>query len=217
MIKKINSINKGRSKVPVLQQYLKKALENSSLANYSFTSKTFKINEISNSAYNNQIMGIYKKLGGICQQYPYRIGRWDMNINGLVIEFDEEQHFNRYRLETLNSKIYDEIPMLKEYKIFCTSYENKCLNKASYGGYWKNNSCIQQFGPAGQSRDLDGLGSPRWKQRAFYDFLKDIGCHICEIKMVRVPIYLSEYIEVRESNYENQKVEELVKWILRQV
>ena len=41
-------------------------------------------------------------------------------------------------------------------------------------GRWLNNSTEGHFGPSGPRGDLSGNGSSRWKQRALYDFMKDI-------------------------------------------
>jgi len=46
-----------------------------------------------------------------------------------------------------------------------------------------------QFGNAGERGVLKGRGAPRWKQRAFYDFLKDVSGLIIGTQYVRVSIY----------------------------
>jgi hypothetical protein len=46
-----------------------------------------------------------------------------------------------------------------------------------------------QFGEASQSKDLRGNGSPRWKQRAFYDFVKDLSPLLIHVPVVRVAVW----------------------------
>lgn len=60
------------------------------------------------------------------------------------------------------------------YRTYCESREGACLSKAKHGGYWASDPTLRQFGPASVPGDLQPPGSPRWKQRAFYDFLKDV-------------------------------------------
>lgn len=143
---------------------------------------------LTRSMYNNEIEQIYKQLGGILETYPVNPREYDIILDSLIIELDEENHFNRYRSMTLNSTVYKSISSLPltKYKDYCMLYENRCRTDV---GFWKNSSCEKQFGIANQNGDLNGNGSPRWKQRAFYDYLKDVGCYLLGQKLVRVSIY----------------------------
>lgn len=67
--------------------------------------------------------------------------------------------------------------------------EAQCLAAAKHGGYWSNANCIRQFGPKSSEGDLTPPGSPRWKQRAFYDFLKDLLPITCGTPLARVSIW----------------------------
>jgi hypothetical protein len=67
--------------------------------------------------------------------------------------------------------------------------EARCLKAGGYGGKWSNSSCESQFGPASKPKDLSGNGAPRWKQRAFYDFVKDFSPLLVGVKVVRVAIW----------------------------
>lgn len=147
---------------------------------------------LSCSQYDNEILRVYRELGGILQTYPVNpVATYDIVLDGLIIELDEELHFNRYRRITLNSKVYEDINSfpLARYKEYCEIFEQRCLCAGSYGGKWTNKRCEEQFGPAGENGDLSGNGSPRWKQRAFYDYQKDIGCILLGQKLVRLSIY----------------------------
>lgn len=142
------------------------------------------------SEIQDQIFKVYKNLGGIEQEYSYR-GRCDIVSNEYIIELDEERHFNEYRLTTLKSPLYNELKKfpIKEYMNYCNDYKDRCLNAGAHGGYWSNNRCEAMFGIAQTEGDLSGNGSPRWKQRAFYDFVKDVSYLVTNIHVVRLSIY----------------------------
>lgn len=122
----------------------------------------------------SEVLDVYRGLGGIQDEPRIAPGAWDFGLEGVVLELDEREHFNRYRALTLDSPAYarlDEFDV-DMYRGFCAEHEGECQ---SYGGYWTNPSAEAEFGPAGEPGELDrGSGSPRWKQRAFYDFVKDL-------------------------------------------
>lgn len=148
--------------------------------------------------YNEEIMRVYKALGGRLSDYPKSFGAWDIfvpksaeNDDGFYVELDENQHFNRYRGITLNSCVYKRERIfspeqLEEYKRFCAEYEHRCPHT---GGWWSNPSTNEQFGPASPEGDFSENGSSRWKQRAFYDFLKDVSSLAEEKPLIRVSVY----------------------------
>ncbi|MEJ7846986.1 MAG: hypothetical protein WKF92_02740 [Pyrinomonadaceae bacterium] len=148
--------------------------------------------DFANSALHPEIQKVYKKLNGQLETYPVQYRGFDIKLPGCVVEFDEEQHFNRYRQLTLNSTIYEYNNSFstEEYKTFCVEFENQCLNRASYGKYWKTNSTENQFGESSGNGMLEeNGGSSRWKQRAFYDFLRDAGQQVGNYKLIRVSIH----------------------------
>lgn len=146
---------------------------------------------ISNSRLSGEVQRVYRALGGL-GQFVVGIRRdWDITIGGVAVELDEEQHFNRYRLLTLGSPIYKELKLfpLEAYQSYCRAHERECLKKARVGNFWSNVSCERQYGaPSGQG-DLAGNGSPRWKQRAFYDFVKDLTPLLLHVPMSRVCVW----------------------------
>jgi len=147
----------------------------------------------------NEVKNTYLKLGGLQEIFPIRFGGWDMEFDTVVVELDEQRHFNRYRNLTLESTIYEQLPRfpLGLYKQYCSSYEEECLKSGGFGGYWTNESCETHFGTASIPKNLSGNGSPRWKQRAFYDYLKDICILTNNIPLVRISIWDSIPIEGR--------------------
>lgn len=148
-------------------------------------------NSILNSNYNDEVIRIYKELGGVEDVFPCNLRKWDLEFDNIPIELDEYLHFNRYRKITLSSSIYNELSSfpLDRYIFLCNKYENNCLKAGSYGGKWTNNSCEKQFGKPSNKGDLNGNGSPRWKQRAFYDFIKDLTPLLFNIPLVRISIW----------------------------
>lgn len=134
---------------------------------------------------------IYQRLGGQATVPEFRLGAWDLEYEGVAVELDEQLHFNRYRSITLQSELYKQHRKfaLQEYQLFCASFENHCLRAGCFGGKWSNKSSVSQFGPAGQPGNLLGDGSPRWRQRAFYDFLKDLSPLLIGVDVVRISIW----------------------------
>lgn len=150
-----------------------------------------RIEDIKYAGIYTEVFNTYKLLGGTELEIPINFGKWDIVLEDFIVEFDEEQHFNRYRRITLNSLIYSVAPHFNfhSYLKFCDIYEEECLIKASRGGYWTSPSTERQFGNTGPKGELTGNGSPRWKQRAFYDYLRDVYSVIFNIPVVRLSIY----------------------------
>jgi hypothetical protein len=122
-----------------------------------------------------ELLDLYRALAGLQADPSFKPGSWDLVFDGpLVVELDEELHFNRYRARTLESSWSGRLPWREIYLEQCERYEPNCLAAGSWGKRWTNASCARMFsgGPAG---DLCGDGAPRWKQRALYDAIKDIG------------------------------------------
>ena len=155
------------------------------------------IEDIKKHGFYDEVQNTFAKLGGIHDLFPIRFGGWDMEFDNVVIELDEQRHFNRYRLHTLGSDIYRQLNSFPQqlYKEYCINHEEQCLKAGGFGGNWSNPSCEKYFGNASDLKDLSGNGSPRWKQRAFYDFLKDISIITNRIPLVRISIWDSLIID----------------------
>ena len=92
----------------------------------------------------------------------------------MLVELDEELHFNRYRLLTLETSWARDLPWTSAYRDLCASHEDDCLRAAQWGKRWTNPSCEVLFGAPAPPGQLGGDGgAPRWKQRALYDAMKD--------------------------------------------
>ena len=123
-----------------------------------------------------QVLDVYRKLGGRQASPTLRPGSWDCLVDGILVELDEQLHFNRYRALTLTAPAYELRPRfpLAVYRKFCSAKEGACLKAGSGQGRWMNDSTEAHFGPSGPRGELAGDGSSRWKQRALYDLMKDL-------------------------------------------
>ena len=134
---------------------------------------------------------VYRGLGGRLSAPEVNLGPWDIEFEGVAVELDEHLHFNRYRAMTLESSAYQDLPRfpLELYRSHCVHYEDACLKAGGHGRKWSNGSCERQFGPSAPCKDLGGGGAPRWKQRAFYDFVKDLSPLIIGVPVVRIAVW----------------------------
>lgn len=91
-----------------------------------------------------------------------------------MVELDEELHFNRYRAQTLQPVWAAALPWHDDYIDFSSRHELHCLAAGKWGKRWTNPSCESMFGAPEACGSFEGVGAPRWKQRALYDAMKDI-------------------------------------------
>lgn len=137
-----------------------------------------------------QVVELYRALGGIHPDPPLTTGSWDSAyVGNLVVELDESAHFNRYRATTLKPGWAQHLPWRIAYITYAAEFEEACRKGRSHGGYWTSTSTERQFGPPGPNGELDGTGSPRWKQRALYDAMRDITALHGGVRLVRLSIY----------------------------
>ena len=172
--------------------------------------------EIENSKYIKNVTEVYKKLNGQYLELPIGYGSWDISTKNFIIEIDEERHFNRYRKQTLESPFYKSSKLfpLENYNGYCDKFELNCIKSASWGGNWKNISTEKMFEKSNVDGNLNNSGSSRWKQRAYYDFLKDVTSEILKIPVIRISIYdLHKGLSVNQLLEENnlKYLDELLK------
>lgn len=137
-----------------------------------------------------EILRLYRALGGALDAPRLRPGPWDCVLEGgLIVELDESQHFNRYRGKTLEPAWAQRLPWCEAYLRYCTQYEGACAAERGWGSYWTSIATERMFGPAGPARLLDGAGSPRWKQRALYDAMRDIAAVGSGVRLARLAVY----------------------------
>jgi hypothetical protein len=120
-----------------------------------------------------EVLALYRSLGGSQAKPDLRPGPWDLVFDGpLVVELDEELHFNRYRAQTLTASWERSLPWTVDHRSHCVDAEAACLAAGAWGKRWTNDSAGRMFS-GGRAGELDGEGAPRWKQRALYDAIKD--------------------------------------------
>jgi hypothetical protein len=145
-----------------------------------------------------ELHDLFAQLGGIQLKPEFTAGPWDLVYRGAIqLELDEEQHFNRYRRTSLNEPWAGQLPWAERYLSYSAVFEPDCLRKGGHGGYWTSPATERMFGPADLPRTFDGKGSPRWKQRAFYDAIRDAcALHVPVVSIARISIYdvVGEYV-----------------------
>lgn len=162
------------------------------------------------------IADMYRTLGGKQDEVPLNIGKYDIDLEDFIIEFDEENHFNRYRFKTLSSPIYKDWRNFKvaDYQQYCTKYEDECR---TYGKFWRTNSSDKQYGISSPNGVLDDIGPSRWKQRAFYDFVKDVYSYAINTSIIRISIYDIYHAQTILSLIQQKRETELIQYIENRV
>lgn len=138
-----------------------------------------------------RVLELYRALGGEAESFAvFRPGVWDIALaDGLIVELDEEQHFNRYRHTTLDVPWADALPWADDYRRYATEYEEAAMKKAKRGGYWASPSTEAMFGAADAPGVFEPSGSPRWKQRALYDAMRDVLAATGQVRLARVAVW----------------------------
>lgn len=138
------------------------------------------------SEFNHVLNELYVDLGGQAKIYPVNVGPWDISTSDFVVELDEELHFNRYRYKSLLLNFYQNHTYfdLNSYLSYCEVFETACIKAGGYSGKWKNSSTEKMFSFSNEYKNLEGNGSSRWKQRAYYDLVKDITGKITGIQLL---------------------------------
>lgn len=147
--------------------------------------------DIESAGLGEEVEAVFQNLSATGAAWPARPGAWDLVIDDVAVELDEQLHFNRYRDLTLNSPIYARLGSfpIEEYRSYCQDHEARCLAAGGYGGKWSNASSQKQFGVSNLPGDLTGGGAARWKQRAFYDFVKDLAPLAIGMPVARLSIW----------------------------
>ncbi len=136
-----------------------------------------------------RITECYEALGGIQKAPLLRPRGWDHPLDGLVVELDEEQHFNRYRAFTLQFAWARTLPWAADYVRQCERYEAKAIASHSGGGFWTGAGSEKLFGPSAIRKDFSGNGSARWKQRALYDAMRDAAAMSNGFDLARLSVH----------------------------
>ena len=135
-----------------------------------------------------QLSLLYLALGGKRASPQFRPGAWDLAFSGgLVVELDEELHFNRYRNATLQQEWTADLPWRIDYLLFTERHETECLTAGRWGKRWTSTSSEALFGSPDPAGKFTSGGAPRWKQRALYDAIKDAAAlDVSDLRVARL-------------------------------
>ncbi|PTT66999.1 DUF7255 family protein [Arthrobacter sp. HMWF013] len=138
-----------------------------------------------------EILGVYLGLNGVPDERDFVSGAWDFQVDGaLLVEFDEDLHFNRYRASTIPTGSGCSLPWASSYGLYSIEREDMCLRAGKHGYKWANEHSDAMFGGSDSPGEFVRLGASRWKQRALYDAVKDAyAAHTPGVSLARVSIH----------------------------
>lgn len=138
-------------------------------------------------ALQESIQATFRDLGGEGDLAATGPRGWDIVLgDGLVVELDEEQHFTPYRAATLAAPWSSVLPWAPDYTTFCALHASAAARNAQH---WTKPAPERLFGPPGPVGDFDGPGSPRGKQRALFDAIRDATAAAGAIRLARISVY----------------------------
>jgi hypothetical protein len=111
------------------------------------------------AAERSAIKSLYRWLGGVLDEPELRPSGWDLAYDGILVELDEEMHFNRYRAVTLGVDALARAPWAAAYEDFCRAHERR---SGTGGRRWSSPSAEQMFGAAAPHWMFEGGSAPRW-------------------------------------------------------
>lgn len=135
---------------------------------------------------------VFKLLGGNGAYPLLERLKFDFKINRFVFVYDDEVHFNRYRLSTLKSDIYDSFTFSwsEAYKRLCRTYEKDCQKAGMQERIWFGPPIAEKvFGKSEEPGDLSGNGASGWKLNAYNDAQYDLLSRLHGYKLIRIPMY----------------------------
>lgn len=133
-----------------------------------------------------EIFDLYHQLGGKLADPAFRPGAWDLPYSNVIVELDEDMHFNRYRALTLEARFAAVLPWAAAYRQHARAHEGRA---GTGGRRWTSPPAERMFGPADEKWVFNRGGAPRWKQRALYDAIKDAAAAAGLVQLARVSIY----------------------------
>lgn len=135
---------------------------------------------------------IFEDLGGSVQLPLLEKLKFDFKIKRNLIVWDDELHFNRYRLTTLRSELYSDFnfQFTEGVKRVCRTFEKECLKAGMQERIWNGSPFAKAcFGKASEPSDFTQNGSPGWKLAAYNDAQMDLQSRIHGYKIFRLYPY----------------------------
>jgi hypothetical protein len=118
--------------------------------------------------------------------------KFDFKIGRQLILLDDELHFNRYRLITLRSEIYQEMSFsfVGVYKRLGRTYEKEALKTGMQSRIWSGPPIARSlFGEASEPGDFSGNGATGWKLLAYNSMQTDLQTRIHGYRLIRLNPY----------------------------
>ena len=137
----------------------------------------------------NWLSEILEDLGGNGSLPLLEKLKFDFKIGRFLILWDEEIHFNRYRLMTLRSSLYEEFnfSFSEGLKRLCRTYEKEALKSGMNTRIWSGPPIAKTlFGMASEPGDFSGNGATGWKLQAYNDAQIDLQTRIHGYKLIRL-------------------------------
>lgn len=134
----------------------------------------------------------FASLGGKGQPILLDNLKFDFKINRFLFLYDDEVHFNRYRLTTLKTDIYGVFSFYwsEAYKRQCRTFEKECLKVGLQERIWNGPPIAAKvFGIGEEVGELTGNGSPGWKLNAYNDAQYDLLSRLHGYKLIRISVY----------------------------
>lgn len=135
---------------------------------------------------------IFEDLGGYGSFPMLEKLKFDFKIGRHLIIWDEELHFNRYRLATFRSEMYSEwtFPFSESHKRLCRTFEKECLKAGMQQRIWNGPPVAKNvFGEASESGDFSGNGATGWKLLGYNDAQYDLQTRLHGYKLIRLSPY----------------------------
>ncbi len=175
----------------------------------------------------NWLEQAFSDLGGNGKLILLEKLKFDFKINRNLFLFDDELHFNRYRLSTLKSELYNEwsFPFAEVYKRLCRTYEKECLKVGYQERVWEGSPTAKQcFGQASEQGDFSGNGSTGWKLLAYNDIQYDLQTRIHGYKLIRLTPYETimtggslKRLDQLLINPKEEQRKVILNWLLRKI
>lgn len=118
--------------------------------------------------------------------------KFDFKVERVLLKYDDEAHFHRYRLATLKSDVYSQFSFdfIQGYRRLCRTYERDCLKVGMQQRVWYGPPLATSlFGEGSEPGDFYGNGAIGWKLAAFNDLQMDLQSRLHGYKLVRFSPY----------------------------
>jgi len=135
---------------------------------------------------------LYGQIGGKKSPIYLPKVKFDFKIGNHLFIYDNENHFNRYRLISLKSDLYSifNFSWRDAYLRLSRTYEKDCLKSGMQERIWDGPPLAQKhFGESEEPGDLSGNGAAGWKLNAYNDAQIDLYSRLLGYKLVRIPKY----------------------------